>query len=81
MSDHEILEIKEYIVIHFEDYASTYLLLDSIMSFETFLKKQVTVDLRLKYNKAQIDEAFDDHRIKNLVDFLSYDRDDDEQLN
>lgn len=80
MDDRDIIEIQKHILQHIEDYATNYMLLASALSFDDFIKEQITIDLRLKYNKYQIEEAFCNPKILSLLDFYSNEKEDTDYL-
>ncbi len=70
-----VYDVAEWIVYNIEDLGHQYNESGSSLSFFYYIKSRVAVALQHKYNTRDIDEIFNDNRIKTVIDFYEEDRD------
>lgn len=69
MTDEDIYLIADHIAHSIDSLSRRYLSYGSTLTFEDYILTNVAVDLSYKYNRYQLTEAFEDRRIKLLIEF------------
>lgn len=68
-TDEDIYFIAEHIAHSISKLAERYEQAGSHLNFDDYILTNVAVDLQWKYSRYQVAEAFEDSRIKLLLDF------------
>jgi len=67
----DVFDISAYLIDHVQDYIDLFHDFGTYLTLEDFLKERLALDLKLKYNKYQIEEAFEDPRMILIMDFYT----------
>jgi len=70
-----VYDVAEWIVYNIEDLGQQYNESESSLSFFYYIKSRAAVALQHKYTPREIDEIFNDSRIKIVIDFYEEDID------
>ena len=65
--DQDIFDIAQFIISNFKTFMFDYKNTNAIESFEDYLQSRLETDLNHKYNKYDIQEAFEDERMQMLL--------------
>jgi hypothetical protein len=69
INDDDIYLIADHIAHSIDKFAERYMNYGSHLTFDDYVLTNVAVDLQWKYSRYQIQEAFEDRRIKLLLEF------------
>lgn len=70
MTDEDIRAVADHIVHSIEKIAERYSRYGSHLEFDDYILTVIATDLSWKFNRYQIEEAFEDHRIQMLLEFF-----------
>lgn len=70
-----VYDVAEWIVYNIEDLCFQYVEAESNLPLELYIMNRAAVALRSKYSSIEIEEAFNDYRIKTIIDFYQEDID------
>lgn len=71
----KIYDIAQWVVHNIEDLSIGYMNSNSLMSFAGYIKARAATSLQYIYNSKEVDDAFDDDRIKVIISFFEESRD------
>jgi hypothetical protein len=80
LSDQDIYDISEYVVWKIEDYIDDFEKFGTYLTLDDFIKERLVIDLKLKYNRYQIEEAFEDYRLITIMAFYMEEPTEDDTL-
>lgn len=75
LTDEEIQIIADHIIHTIEQLCERYIKYGSYLELDDYVLTNVATDLQYRFNRYQIQEAFEDRRIRLLIDFFLTDQD------
>jgi hypothetical protein len=80
LTGQDIYDISKYITDKIEDYIDDFTTYGTYLTLDDFIKERLILDLKLKYNRYQIEEAFEDYRLITIMDFYMEEPTEDDTL-
>lgn len=78
LSPQDIYDISEFVIHNIETFVEQYMRYGSNLTFPDYVQSRVATQLNLKYNRYDIAEAFENEKLKAIVEFYVFD-DEEEQ--
>lgn len=76
----DLQDIREYIITHVEDYMADYVRFGSYLPFPDYTQTRITVQLAHRFDRYQIQEAFDSDKIQALLAFYMPEEDEEAKI-
>ena len=75
LTEEDIRLIADHIAHTIDTLSERYIKYGSYLDFDDYILTNISTDLNYKYSRYQIEEAFEDRRIKILIRFFLTDQD------
>lgn len=79
ITDQDIVDIADYVIHNAENFIESYVKYGSYLTLFDYILTRTATQLKIRYDKYAIQEAFDHPKLKAIVDFYIFEQDEDSE--